>query len=221
MMKKVISFSLWGDDPKYCVGAIKNAESREIYYPDWFTRFYIHEDVPDIYIDKLKTFKKTEIIIEKRKADWTGMFWRFEAISDPEVQVMLSRDTDSRFSNREVCAVEAFLESDAKLHIMRDHPCHQFFVMPGMFGIKKGILDNMSELCANFSQTDKYGTDYEFFNHLRSAIPQEAIMVHDPFFEKKDFPTQRKGLEYIGEIFDENENIVKEHQQILERYLIK
>ena len=26
MNKKIISFSLWGNNPKYCVGAIKNAE---------------------------------------------------------------------------------------------------------------------------------------------------------------------------------------------------
>jgi len=38
-MKKVISFSLWGDNPTYNIGAIKNAKLALDYYPDfecWF-----------------------------------------------------------------------------------------------------------------------------------------------------------------------------------------
>ncbi len=34
-MNKVISFSLWGDNPKYTIGAIKNAELSKTIYPDW------------------------------------------------------------------------------------------------------------------------------------------------------------------------------------------
>ena len=38
-MKKVISFSLWGDNPKYTIGAIKNAELIDTIYPGWIGRF--------------------------------------------------------------------------------------------------------------------------------------------------------------------------------------
>ena len=34
-MKKVISFSLWGDIPRYTVGAIKNADLALRFYPDF------------------------------------------------------------------------------------------------------------------------------------------------------------------------------------------
>ncbi len=34
-MKRVISYSLWGDNPKYTIGAIKNAELALTYYPDF------------------------------------------------------------------------------------------------------------------------------------------------------------------------------------------
>ena len=30
-------------------------------------------------------------------------------------------------------------------------------------------------------------------------------IVHDPFFEKKPFPTARKNYEFVGDVFDENE----------------
>ena len=34
-MKKVISFSLWGKNPTYTIGAIKNAELASQFYPDF------------------------------------------------------------------------------------------------------------------------------------------------------------------------------------------
>ena len=51
-MKKVISFSLWGPDPKYAIGAIKNAELALKYYPDWICRYHIGSSTPDGYIKR-------------------------------------------------------------------------------------------------------------------------------------------------------------------------
>ena len=41
MNLKIISFCLWGDLPKYNVGAIRNAELAQKIYPDWICRFHI------------------------------------------------------------------------------------------------------------------------------------------------------------------------------------
>jgi hypothetical protein len=46
-MRKLISFCLWGRDPKYLIGAVENALLREKFYNDWVCRFYIHVDVPN------------------------------------------------------------------------------------------------------------------------------------------------------------------------------
>jgi len=45
------------------------------------------------------------------------MFWRFWAADDPEVGIMLSRDCDSRISDREIAAINEWLESDKDFHI--------------------------------------------------------------------------------------------------------
>ena len=37
---RVISFTLYGNDKKYTLGAIKNAEVAPLYYPGWKLRFY-------------------------------------------------------------------------------------------------------------------------------------------------------------------------------------
>ena len=39
--KKVISFSLWGNEPRYCMGAIKNAKIAQKIFKDWTCRFYV------------------------------------------------------------------------------------------------------------------------------------------------------------------------------------
>ena len=45
-VKKVIAFSLWGQSPKYWVGARRNIELAAIYYPGWICRFYVEKGLP-------------------------------------------------------------------------------------------------------------------------------------------------------------------------------
>ncbi len=42
---KIISFSLWGQNPKYLTGAIRNAVLVKQIYPDWVCRFYVDNKV--------------------------------------------------------------------------------------------------------------------------------------------------------------------------------
>jgi len=58
-MKKIISYSLWGDNPMYTIGAIRNAELTPIVYPGWISRFYCGESVPT---DIIKTLKSLPVL---------------------------------------------------------------------------------------------------------------------------------------------------------------
>lgn len=138
-MKKVISFSIWGNNPTYNIGAIKNAELAKIHYPDFECWFYIHTDsVPQSTIDSLKQFDNTKIIFKSGDLNLCKpMCWRFEAIDHPEVEIMMSRDTDTRILLREKLAVDEWLNSGKLFHIMRDHPHHKTHILGGMFGTKK------------------------------------------------------------------------------------
>jgi hypothetical protein len=132
---------------------------------------------------------------------------------------MISRDTDSRLSLREKAAVDEWLSSDKGFHIMRDHPWHKYPVLGGMWGIKGGVLPRMKQLIDQFAQEDRYGTDYEFFSQGVMPLVNGNIMIHDEFFDKKPFPTPRQGYEFVGEVFDENENSVVNHTQALKEHL--
>ncbi len=45
-MKKIISFSLWGNNKKYLNGALLNYSAQPYIYPDYKCRFYIDETHP-------------------------------------------------------------------------------------------------------------------------------------------------------------------------------
>lgn len=217
---KIISFSLWGNNPKYTIGAIKNAEIATDIYPDWKCKFFIGESVPKSIIDELSKFDNTIIEHKKEIGNWTSMFWRFETSYDPSIDISIFRDTDSRLNLREKYAVAEWLESDKTFHIMRDHPYHGFPILGGMWGFKQNLTYPMKDLLQSFGKADRYGTDYEFFiNSLYPLIKDDKI-VHDPFFEKKSFPKPRNGLEFVGQVYDENDRTDLSHLTPLQSALI-
>jgi hypothetical protein len=219
-MKKVISYCLWGDIPKYTIGAIKNAEMAKDIYPGWICRFYVGTSTPDTVIKKLSSLSNTELFIQKSEGNWEGMFWRFEAISDPDVGVMLSRDCDSRLTLREKAAVDAWLGGDKNFHIMRDHPFHQTEILGGMWGCRKPLLSNMRDLIKEYTKKgDFWQVDQNFLREIVYPLAHPHSCVHDEFFAKQPFPVVRNGMEFVGQVFDENENTPAEHLTPLKQYL--
>tara|TARA_R100001163_G_C4996958_1_gene147528 strand:+ start:10 stop:669 length:660 start_codon:yes stop_codon:yes gene_type:complete len=214
---KLITFSLWGQNPKYLYGSLRNAELAKVVYPGWKCRFYVAASVPFPIISQLKAMDHVEVVHKPSFGDWKAMFWRFEPASEPSVDVMISRDADSRLSTREKAAVDEWLSSDKGFHIMRDHPWHKFPVLGGMWGIKKDVLPNMKELISGFSQEDQYGTDYKFFAEIIPLLG-DNIITHDEFFTGNPFPHQRDKYEFVGQVFDENDNPVIEHVDVLKKY---
>lgn len=219
--KKIISFSLWGSDPKYTIGAIKNIELAKTIFPDWICRFYVGKSVPHEIIDKLKQHSNVELVFMAVDGNNTGMFWRFLPIDEDDVSVMLSRDTDSRLSLREKAAVDEWLYSDKAFHIMRDHPWHAIEILGGMWGIKKTANIKFKPLIDSYrnKDTDQKGIDQNFLREIIYPMVKNVCMVHDEFFNyesfHKPFPIKRIGQQFVGEIFNENDNPIMAHRQLI------
>ena len=207
-MKKIISFSLWGDNPKYTIGAIRNAELTPIIFPRWISRFYCGKSVPNDIIKTLSSLPDTEVIRMDVDGDWTGMFWRFYASEDSDI--MLSRDTDSRLSNREKLAVDEWLESDKDFHIMRDHPHHNTEILGGMWGVRNGLLNNIKSLINEYVKGDFWQVDQDFLKKIIYPIVIDKSFIHDSYLSynlnSNKFPSERINREFVGDVFDENEN---------------
>jgi len=215
-MKKVISFSLWGEDPKYCVGAIRNADIAPIYYPDWICRFHVGKSVPSQYVEALQNMKNTEVVIRETEGDWTGMFWRFEDASDPSVDVMISRDTDSRLNAREAAAVSEWLATDKAFHIMRDHPYHATEILGGMWGVKNPFLSEMAQMIQAYKKGNFWQVDQNFLREKIWPLVNRSYISHDDFFEKHPWPLEREPNRFVGQAFEADDTMsVPEHARMI------
>ena len=209
-MKKIIAFSLWGDNPKYCIGAIKNAELLEKIYPDWIGRFYCGQSVPNDIINKLREIQRCEVVIMNEPGDWRGTFWRFYPAGEIDVDVMISRDCDSRLNLREKTAVDQWLKSNKSFHIMRDHPFHDIEILAGMWGVRGNMLYDMKELINDYPKGNFWQVEQKFLKEFIYNRIFEDCFVHDEFFSYNTnayrFPTMRQYQQFVGEPFDENDN---------------
>jgi hypothetical protein len=215
-MKKVISFSLWGNNPIYTIGAIRNAELSKDIYPDWVCRYYISKSTPKDIIEKLNSFDNTEVIEMESDGDWTGMFWRFYAAGDEDVDVVIVRDCDSRVNTREKEAVDEWLNSDKGFHIMRDHPYHTTEILGGMWGSKKGVVSNIKNLIDTYVKGNFWQVDQNFLKEQIYPQIKNNCLVHDEFFEKKPFPSKRPKNLFVGQAFKENDDFLHiEHIKLI------
>jgi hypothetical protein len=224
-MKNIISYSLWGDHPMYWFGALKNIELAEKYFPEWICRFYIDNKCKKELIDTIKG-NNVEVVLVDSDNNWKGMFWRFWASGDPEIDIFLSRDCDSRLSDREFNAINEWLNSDKDFHIMRDHPYHTVPILGGMFGCRNGILRelNIIEKIKSWTQFDKKGCDQDFLGQIIYSLIKDRAIEHSEFNLKfggeiRPFPSVRNNYEFVGDVFDENNIRHPEYWKIIQRYL--
>lgn len=229
-MKKVLSFSLWGSIPRYTEGAIENVILSKKFYPDFECWLYVHIDsVPKHIIDNLEEMSNVKII--KRSGDintLAPMTWRFETIDNPEVEINMSRDTDTRILLREKLAVDEWISSGKSFHIMRDHPHHmnpRTPIMGGMFGTRK--LKQFPKWkdtirLQNYKGKNQY--DQSFLNKFIYPIIKNDCFIHSTFGSLLDenkteihkFPIEYcKNFYFVGGYIYEDGSDSKEHTQIL------
>jgi hypothetical protein len=205
-MTNVFSFSLFGNEPKYCKGMIKNVDLIHKYFPNWQIWVYIGNDVPNEIIQILNELKCTLIFTNKH--GYETKIYRFFPIDDPSVDVCIVRDADSRVCDRDASCIEDFLNSDKLFHIIRDHPNHHYNVMAGMFGIKKGCLDiKVRDLYDNYSPnlSDRW-VDTFFVCDILYPLIRDKSLVHDEYAPDRANVTFRydtdKNVHFVGNVYD-------------------
>lgn len=195
-MQRIISVSVFGDNPRYLEGARKQYELAKYWYPGWTFRLYI-DDASRVNLPG------AEVIEISSKTN--GMFWRFYPLF--EEAIVIARDADSRFTAREVMAVHEWVASGRKYHLMRDHAWHRTTINGGMLGVKGPLSAKLaiSMMVASIGEC-KYGRDEDWLEaEVYPHIGDDAV-VHT--FESGWFGESRKNLfnpyEFVGNGFDEN-----------------
>jgi len=185
-MKKIISFSFWGDKPQYVNGAIWNAEHAKDFYPEWTCRFYHDDSIPADALARI-TATGAEMVLMKRTDDVLGMYWRFAPLDDKDIERFIVRDIDSKFTKREVDMVNEWIKSDKDFHIIRDNRSHNVSMLGGTWGAKAGVVKDYDQrLGFWFSQltpTDNprglfFGTDQMFLHCYIWPIALHNHLAH-------------------------------------------
>ena len=209
--KKLITYSLYGSNPKYVNGAVKNAQMLGKVFPGWQARFYTDLGTVPAHIQSALLAAGAEIHpIDMAKYGSQSMFWRFWAAADPTVERFISRDVDSRLMARDAVAVAAWEQSGKGFHVVRDHPSHSLYPMSGgLWGARRGALPQVLELIASFPSDSKYLTDMNFLNSLVWPIAMHDVLQHDAFSCRdfdgaSPFPVAHDAAgHHVGQVFDE------------------
>lgn len=215
-MKRVISFTLFGPDPMYSVGAVANAALAARLYPGWVCRFHIGDSVDRAAIAELAGMPNTEVVLHTGEAeDYTALFWRFEGLDNETVGTWLFRDCDSRIGLREVSAVKAWSVSDAQFHVMRDHPAHVLPVSAGMWGARGEGARKLAPLLPEHPSAEHSMVDQVWLRDVAYPVMSSSLYVHADAGMGFDgetihpFPYQRRptdtGFEFVGQGFTEDE----------------
>lgn len=210
--KKIIAFSLWGNNECYNWGAVENALVAKNIYPGWICRFYVAADIIPEVKDILEKLDNVELVEMKENRGSGNMFWRFKPIFEEDNLIVLSRDTDSRLNMREKKCVDEWLANKnghkQDLLILRDHKNHNQLIMGGMFGVKNNVMHPFLDKFKSYlqkNQQGKYMDDQIFLRDIyRSLAKENKLMIYDAhhhFSQEKINqypPTDFKG--YIGQI---------------------
>ena len=204
-MKKIISISVWGSKPAYSVGALKNIELAQKIFPDWICRIFVDDTVPTNYVEKMLEFPNVELAQVENDSIF-GAFWRFYSMFQNENDIVISRDSDSRLSERELRCVNEWIGSDKKFSIIRDHHRHYDWPMlAGMWGMKGKLGDDILTIMEKYAQHHFYTSDQIFLKDIIWEDARKNCMIHG-FLEIDWMKETRDKFNFIGQGYNENDD---------------
>mmetsp|Transcript_34525 Transcript_34525/g.69763 ORF Transcript_34525/g.69763 Transcript_34525/m.69763 type:complete len:412 (-) Transcript_34525:49-1284(-) len=211
---KVLSFSVYGLNRRYLGGMIRIAMNAPKIYPGWQVRVY---HPPDLFADfKVKLdavgdhVKLVDVSADTPQWVYSSVannvtagaadderidptMWRFLVASDPTVSVYAIRDCDSVLSLREKAAVDEWLASGKKFHLMHDHALHHpnflAAMLAGMWGGRRDAVPQMDKLLKQFHSNKRrsgrasmFGDDQLFLWQHIVPLARNDCVHHDSYY---------------------------------------
>ena len=221
--KCVVSYGLYGSDPKYTQGAVRNSELIHKVFPGWTARFYHREDVPEDILNQLRNNGAELVLMSRGLADderrHRGHVLAVSGRRRRERRAVHCRDSDSRLNAREAHAVAEWMKSGKKVHTIRDHPNHDRPLNGGLWGGVRGCIPGgLAEEVRRFSNKQGYGGDLQFLNEVVWPRVKHDQMAHDAYTcrkypNSKPFPTKRPdNYQHVGQVFDARDRSPARHR---------
>lgn len=211
----VFSFTLFGSLDKYCKGMLRNVEEIHKRFPEAFIWVYVGNDVPESIMNALYNAKRVKIILTNATGLVNKIF-RYLPIDDPEVDVCIVRDSDSRVLDRDETSIHDFLASSKLTQIIRDHRVHTVVILGGMVSFKKGALPfMMRDAMHHYLAVDINTKEFEFEDdqnflkkYIYPVVVQNALIQdeYDQYFEPPSMHVKiskpRIFPDFIGNVFE-------------------
>jgi hypothetical protein len=185
-LPNVMAFSLWGAQPRYLRGALRNVLEAPKVFPGWTLRFYVDNSVPSDFLNLLrehgaqvKRYTGSETASLRQR-----LAWRFLVANDAGVGYFLCRDADSVISAREALAVSAWLDGGAHFHVIRDWWSHTDLMLAGMWGGVAGVLPSIEAMMRRYQSPamETANIDQWFLRDRVWPLVRHSVCVHDRLF---------------------------------------
>ncbi|MBB4863038.1 hypothetical protein HNP46_001883 [Pseudomonas nitritireducens] len=190
----LIAFSLFGGNPKYCETAVLNVLEQPAIYPHWRCVFFVDASVPADVVERLRDGGRVIEVTEPALLSAPGPMWRFLAYDLPDVHRVIFRDADSVISQREAEAVQEWIDSGERFHLMRDYATHTELILAGLWGVCAGALPPMRGLMDSFLAqpvSSQHFADQYFLRSWVWPYARQSLLQHDSqfgFLEARPFP---------------------------------
>ena len=236
--RKVIAMSLYGKNPYYTWGVLRNAQLVPVYLPDWTLRVYVAADptppelaVSPRILNKLRHLGAEIATVSIRSS--TGMAprnWRLLVVDDQNLHYFLLRDADTRLSEREAATVGDWVSTAEKhgslsavVHCIRDHPKHaERAIVDGLWGgcpraPYRLLRQDFAQLPYFQASSNKTFNVMSWLNRVLWPAVSNFSCCHDsvspcgrwtPLTSQRAFPVPRRGREYIGQKFDRRHQLI-------------
>lgn len=222
---KLITLTLFGQNPLYTTGAIENAKLCGQVFPDWTLRVYHNDSVPGGVIGELRRLG-AETVDTGEPSNAFATLWRFYPMSEPGVTHVISRDCDSRLSLRDRCAVDQWLASGKRFHIIRDHPVGHFWVInAGMWGCRNDHDLDFRALIRDYlaanDDPDFLAVDQCFLRDVIYPRAREDVFVNDEYFDYEKIGVRiardrrLDDFAFIGEAFGPDNRPIGDRRQVI------
>ena len=186
--KKVIAFSLFGDNTLYTLGAIENVRLAKEIFPDWECYFFIPNAdneimrVPCEILESLKLLGAKLITISHKyckKEITKGCFWRFYLLGFKDVQYCIFRDCDCRLSWLEKACVDEWINSGKDYHLMYGHKQHSIEILAGLWGAKGNMFPDIQIMINKyFKKNDKFNITPRNHKYYDQYFLKHCIWPH-------------------------------------------
>jgi len=215
--KKVLTYTLFGNPSNSWVdylGLVGSEALDSYFYRDWMVRVYHNTTLPVestsalLYHHPNIVFCDTRELKELQTTEFRSKVdWKLHLTGDPTVDVMCFRDIASPLLQRELDAMEQWIELRRVFHVFRDHPQHDKLLNNGLFCVNMQLDRKLATHVQRLARPRSSKiSDAEFESVVWNAV-RHNITQHDSYRCNSDeyreghvpFPSARgKSSEYVG-----------------------